>query len=48
LSGGNPFVRQLLTASSIIPVVPACMLTVPKPGSRNEWPPPDPALVIAL
>jgi hypothetical protein len=48
LSRGNPFVRLLLTASSVIPVMPACMLTVPNPGSRNEWPPPDSALVIAL
>ena len=38
LSGGQPIVRLLLTASSVIPVMPACMLTVPNPGSRNEWP----------
>src|SRR5262249_10990600 len=28
----------LLTASSVITVMPACMLTVPNPGSRSEWP----------
>jgi len=38
LSGGNRFVRPLLTASSVIAVMPACMLTVPNPGSRSEWP----------
>ena len=38
LSGGNRFVRSLLTASSVIAVMPACMLTVPNPGSRSEWP----------
>src|SRR5437899_5088533 len=38
LSGGNRFVRPLLTASSVIAVMPACMLTVPNPGARNEWP----------
>jgi hypothetical protein len=27
-----------LTASSVIAVMPACMLMVPNPGSRNEWP----------
>ena len=35
---GNRFVRPLLTASSVIAVMPACMLTVPSPGARNEWP----------
>ena len=35
---GNRFVRAVLTASSVIAVMPACMLTVPNPGSRNEWP----------
>jgi hypothetical protein len=38
LSGGNRFVRSLLTASSVIAVMPACMLMVPNPGSRSEWP----------
>src|SRR5437762_9505703 len=38
LSGGNRFVRPLSTASSVIAVMPACMLTVPNPGVRNEWP----------
>ncbi len=38
LSGGNRFVRPLLTASSVIAVMPACMLMVPNPRSRNEWP----------
>lgn len=38
LSGGNRFVRPLLTASSVIAVMPACMLMVPNPGSRSEWP----------
>ncbi|PYI95720.1 MAG: hypothetical protein DME98_15515 [Verrucomicrobia bacterium] len=38
LSGGNRFVRPLLTASSVIAVMPACMLMVPNPGTRNEWP----------
>jgi hypothetical protein len=28
-----------LTASSVIAVMPACTLTMPNPGSRNEWPP---------
>jgi hypothetical protein len=37
-SGGNRFVRRLLTASSVIAVMPACMLTLPNPSSRNEWP----------
>src|SRR5260370_39414411 len=37
-SGGNRFVRPLLTASSVITVMQACMLMVPNPGSRNEWP----------
>ena len=37
-SGGNRFVRRLLTASSVIVVMPACMLTLPNPSSRNEWP----------
>jgi len=30
--------RPLLTASSVIPVMPVCMLMLPNPGSRNEWP----------
>ena len=38
LSGGNRFVRPLLTASSVIAVMPACMLMLPNPRSRNEWP----------
>ena len=38
LSGGNRFVRLLLTASSVIAVMPACVLTVPNPGSRSDWP----------
>jgi len=38
LSGGNRFVRPLLTASSVIAVMPACMLTAPNPSSRSEWP----------
>jgi len=38
LSGGNRFVKPLLTASSVIAVMPACMLTVPNPSARNEWP----------
>jgi hypothetical protein len=37
-SGGNRFVRPLLTASSVIAVMPACMLMFPNPGSPNEWP----------
>ena len=37
-SVGNRFVRRLLTASSVIAVMPACMLTLPNPSSRNEWP----------
>jgi hypothetical protein len=37
-TGGNRFVRPLLTVSSVIAVMPACMLTVPNPGSRNGWP----------
>src|SRR4030095_5956075 len=32
------FVRPLSTASSVIAVMPACMLTMPNPGVRNEWP----------
>src|SRR6266480_3453535 len=28
-----------LTASSVMAVMPACTLTMPNPGSRNEWPP---------
>jgi hypothetical protein len=32
------FVWPFLTASSVIAVMPACMLTVPNPGARNEWP----------
>jgi len=32
------FARPFLTASSVIAVMPACMLTVPNPGARNEWP----------
>jgi hypothetical protein len=35
---GNRLVRPLLTASSVIPVMPECMLMVPNPGSQNEWP----------
>jgi hypothetical protein len=35
---GNRFVRSLLTASSVIPVMPVSMLMVPNPGCRNEWP----------
>src|SRR6266511_6183136 len=38
LSGGNRFVGPLLTASSVIAVMPACVLMVPNPGSRNERP----------
>jgi hypothetical protein len=38
LSGGNRFVRPLLTTSSVIPVMPVPMLMVPNPGCRNEWP----------
>src|SRR5262249_57652395 len=38
LAGGNRFVSSFLTASSVIAVMPACILTVPNPGSRNEWP----------
>src|SRR5262245_52859929 len=30
--------RLASTASSVIAVMPACMLAVPKPGSRNRWP----------
>src|SRR5260370_35038036 len=37
-SGSNAFVKPLLTASSVIAVMPACMLMSPNPGSRNEWP----------
>src|SRR5947207_15319951 len=32
------FARPFLTASSVIAVMPARMLTVPNPGARNEWP----------
>ena len=35
---GNRFARPLLTASSVIPVMPVCMLTVPNPRCRNEPP----------
>src|SRR5262245_27553879 len=35
---GNRFVTPLLTASSVIAVMPACMLTVPNPSSRSERP----------
>ena len=35
---GNRLVSPLLTASSIIPVMPACMLMEPNPCCRNEWP----------
>jgi hypothetical protein len=38
LSGGNRFVRPLLTASSVIAVMPVSMQMVPNPGCRNEWP----------
>src|SRR5215468_6443534 len=35
----NPALMILAsTASSVIAVMPACMLAVPNPGSRNEWP----------
>jgi hypothetical protein len=30
--------RPFLTASSVIAVMPACMLMVPNPGARNEGP----------
>jgi hypothetical protein len=35
---GNRFGKPLLTASAVIPVMPLCMLVLPNPGSRNEWP----------
>jgi hypothetical protein len=35
---GNRFVTPLLTASAVIAVMPVCMLMVPNPGRRNEWP----------
>jgi hypothetical protein len=38
LSGGNRFVRPLLTASSVIAVMPVSMQMVPNPGCRDEWP----------
>ena len=35
---GNRLVSPLLTASAVIPVMPACMLMEPNPCCRNEWP----------
>ena len=35
---GNRLVSPLLTACSVIPVMPACMLMEPNPCRRNEWP----------
>jgi hypothetical protein len=37
-SKATDFVRPFLTASSVIAVMPACMLTVPNPCARSEWP----------
>src|SRR5262249_5876117 len=37
INAASIFVRRVLTASSVIAVMPACMLAVPNPGSRNEW-----------
>jgi hypothetical protein len=31
------FVEPVLTTGSVIAVMPACLLPVPNPGSRNEW-----------
>jgi hypothetical protein len=31
-------VRPFLTVSSVVAVMPRCMLTVPNPGSHSEWP----------
>ena len=35
---GNRLVSPLLTARSVISVMPACMLMEPNPCRRNEWP----------
>ena len=29
---------SLLTTTSVIPVMPVCMVMIPNPGGRNRWP----------